>query len=91
MPSKLKPPAFAKPVNAGEKLKANTINPTTKDFKTVFMALPSPKIYMNIINLGSVSQVPLIVRIVLRAISIYLANIYSFIIQILTEYIHRTS
>jgi hypothetical protein len=48
MPSKLKPPAFAKPANAGEKLKANTINPTTKDFKTVFMSLLSPKIDMNI-------------------------------------------
>jgi hypothetical protein len=61
MPSKLKPPAFAKPVNAGEKLKANTINPTTQDFKTVFIALPSSKIDMNmpvelidIVNLGNI-------------------------------------
>jgi len=50
------------------------------------MALLSPKIYMNIpvelideyINLGSVSQVPLSVRIVLRAKSTLLANILSF-------------
>jgi hypothetical protein len=49
MPSKLKPLAFAKPANAGEKLKANTINPTNKDFKTVFIAPFSPFIDMDIL------------------------------------------
>ncbi len=48
MPSKLKPPAFAKPANAGEKLKANIINPATKDFKTVFITLLFTKIDVKI-------------------------------------------